>query len=428
MAAWLRRTSFRTRLGTLVALAVGVTVALASLASYVAVRHQMYKQVNSSLETELNAFVDQNGQFNAFAANRILPRYANSMVQVEDANGNSLLPNQGPPLPFNAALGELATSSTNGGYHFRNVTYQGQPYRVLSVGATSNGTPAVVQIARSLTDINHTLADLRLVLWLVSVSGVGVAVALGYLVGRATMRPVVRLTGAAEHVAATQDLAASIDERGDDELARLARAFNSMLAALAASRQQQSQLISDAGHELRTPLTSLRTNIEVLMRVRGPARVRPGELMGDVQAQLEELTTLVGDVVELARADEQQHVEPIEVRFDSIVAHAVERARRRAPSVTFDTALTPGSIRAIPALLERAVLNVLDNAAKWSPPSGTVEVRLSRAATAGPSRSTTTDPASDRPISRTSSTGSTGPRGLDPCPDRAWAWQSSARS
>jgi two-component system sensor histidine kinase MprB len=361
-----------------VALAVGVTVALASLASYIAVHHEMYKQVDSALETELNAFVDPSGQFNSYNAARVLSKYANSTVQVVDANGNSLLATNAPSLPFNSEVAALATSEI-GGYHFRNVTYQGQPYRVLSVGATSGGTPAVVQIGRSVADINHTLSDLRLVLWLVSLSGVGAAVALGYLVGRATMRPVVRLTGAAEHVAATQDLAASIDEQGDDELARLARAFNSMLAALAASRQQQSQLISDAGHELRTPLTSLRTNIEVLMRVRDLPESDRQELMGDVQAQLEELTTLVGDVVELARDDELgQHVEPIEVRFDSIVAHAVERARRRAPGVTFDTTLTAGSVRAIPALLERAVLNVLDNAAKWSPPSGTVEVRLSR--------------------------------------------------
>ena len=150
-----------------------------------------------------------------------------------------------------------------------------------------------------------------------------------------------------------------------------------MLRALAASRQQQAQLISDAGHELRTPLTSLRTNIEVLLRVKDLPDADRAELLADVHAQLEEMTTLVGDVVELAREDEAQS-EPIEVRFDPIVDQAVERARRRAPSVIFDVELMPGSIRAQPALLERAVLNVLDNAAKWSPPGGTIRVRLDR--------------------------------------------------
>ena len=162
------------------------------------------------------------------------------------------------------------------------------------------------------------------------------------MIGRATIRPVERLTAAAEHVAATQDLDSTIDDRGEDELARLARSFNSMLRALAASRQQQAQLISDAGHELRTPLTSLRTNIEVLMRVKDLPDADRAELLSDVHAQLEEMTTLVGDVVELAREDEAQVAEPIEVRFDPIVERAVERARRRAPSVAFDVQLDAG--------------------------------------------------------------------------------------
>ena len=210
-----------------------------------------------------------------------------------------------------------------------------------------------------------------------TVAGVAIGVALGYAIGRDTIRPVERLTAAAEHVAATQDLDSTIDERGEDELARLARSFNSMLRALAASRQQQAQLISDAGHELRTPLTSLRTNIEVLLRVKDLPDEDRAELLADVHGQLEEMTTLVGDVVELAREDEAQS-EPIEVRFDSIVARAVERARRRAPSVTFDVQLTAGSIVAHPALLERAILNVLDNAAKWGPTGGVIWVRLER--------------------------------------------------
>jgi two-component system sensor histidine kinase MprB len=152
-----------------------------------------------------------------------------------------------------------------------------------------------------------------------------------------------------------------------------------MLQALASSREQQAQLISDAGHELRTPLTSLRTNIEVLMRRPDLPSADRTELYTDVEAQLQELTNLVGDLVDLARHEERQ-AEPIEVRFDSLVGAAVERARRRAPEVSFVTHLTAGAVRAQPALLERAVLNVLDNAAKWSPPGSSVEVWLQRGA------------------------------------------------
>jgi two-component system sensor histidine kinase MprB len=207
--------------------------------------------------------------------------------------------------------------------------------------------------------------------------GVAVAVGAGYAVARASLRPVERLTAAAEHVAATQDLNAAIDDDGNDELSRLAHAFNRMLGALRASRQQQAQLVSDAGHELRTPLTSLRTNIEVLLTVDRMPDADRAELLADVRGQLEELTTLIGDLVELGRQDEQQ-AEPTEVRLDEVVTRALDRARRRAAGTPFTVSLEPGAVRAQPALLERAVLNILDNAVKFSPPDAPIEVTLRR--------------------------------------------------
>jgi two-component system sensor histidine kinase MprB len=382
VTAWIRRKSFRVRLGALVAAAVGVAVALAALASYFAVHHQLYRQVDSSLQSEMAAAprLSRGGQFETTLVAGFLGHFDSSVLQVVGPSGieySSTAPN--PPLPVSQADADLAQASTQTD-SFRTLTSRGTRYRVITEGGDitdQDGNSVAIQIARPLTDIDHSLADLRLILWIVGLSGVVVAVGLGYLVGKATIRPVERLTAAAEHVAATQDLESTIDDRGEDELARLARSFNSMLRALAASRQQQAQLISDAGHELRTPLTSLRTNIEVLLRVKDLPEVDRADLLADVHAQLEEMTTLVGDVVELAREDEGQ-TEPIEVRLDAIVGHAVERARRRAPDVAFDVELTAGSVRAQPALLERAVLNVLDNAAKWSPRGGTVRVWLQR--------------------------------------------------
>jgi two-component system sensor histidine kinase MprB len=383
MSSWLRRRSFRVRLGSLVAAAVGVAVALAALASYIAVHHQLYRQVDSSLQSEMGAAprLSRGGTFSTGLVAGFLGRFNNSVLQVVAADGtvefSSTAP--GPPLLARRADAALALSAERTD-NVRTVTSHGARYRVITEGGgitDDNGNPVVIQIARPLTDIDHTLSDLRLILWIVTLSGIGVAVGLGYLVGRATIRPVERLTAAAEHVAATQDLDATIQDNGEDELGRLGRSFNAMLGALASSRQQQAQLISDAGHELRTPLTSLRTNIEVLLRVKDLPEPDRADLLADVHAQLEEMTTLVGDVVELAREDEGQ-ADPIEVRLDPIVGHAVERARRRAPAVTFEVQLTPGSVRGQPALLERAVLNVLDNAAKWSPPGGTVRVWLQR--------------------------------------------------
>jgi two-component system sensor histidine kinase MprB len=380
---WVRGTSFRARLSTLVALAVGLTLAVAAAASYFAVSHELFSQVDSSLQSDvvIAQSLSPGGGLDPQRVAVFLRRNHDSFLQVIGTDRSvaftSIGNGEGPAMPVSAAQAALAPTAH--GYSITTVDFEGQSYRVITEGGYVglNGQQYAVQIARPLSDIEHTLGDLRTILWLVALAGVAAAVGLGYLVGRATIRPVERLTAAAEHVAATQDLEAVIEEQGDDELARLARSFNAMLAALAASRRQQAQLISDAGHELRTPLTSLRTNIEVLSRVPDLPDKDRAELMADVHAQLQELTTLIGDVVELAREDEVQS-EPIEVRFDTVVGRAVERARRRAPGIVFDVHLTPGSIRAQPALLERAVLNVLDNAVKWSPPEGHVAVWLQR--------------------------------------------------
>ena len=196
---------------------------------------------------------------------------------------------------------------------------------------------------------------------------------------RTGLRPVQRLTAAAERVAATGELQ-PITVDGSDELARLTASFNDMLHALAASQEQQRRLVADAGHELRTPLTSMRTNLELLA-----AAARPGapplpesdraEILEDLQAQVAELSTLVNDLVELAREDAPLVVhEPLE--FADVVSRALDRARRRAGDVEFNATLVPWTLVGDATALERAVLNLLDNAAKWSPPDGTVRVQM----------------------------------------------------
>jgi two-component system sensor histidine kinase MprB len=284
----------------------------------------------------------------------------------------ALLP--GRFFPVTAQAKQVYASGAGGSVPLQTlIGADGNPYRVATVSVIKGSL--AVQIGYQLSDMDHALAYLRLVLILVAIGGIALAAGIGWAVGRASIRPVEHLTVAAEHVTATQDLSATIHDKGNDELARLARSFNAMLAALAASRHQQAQLVADAGHELRTPLTSLRTNIEVLMRAKELPEDDYQALLGDVRAQLGELTTLVGDLVDLSREEEQQP-EPEPVPFEQIVEHAVERAKRRAGSLHFDVSLQPGPVLAQSALLERAVLNVLDNAAKWSPPGGHVRVTL----------------------------------------------------
>jgi two-component system, OmpR family, sensor histidine kinase MprB len=234
-------------------------------------------------------------------------------------------------------------------------------------------------IAQRLDATQQVLTKLGVALPVVGGLGVLVAAFAGVAIARAGLRPVDRLTAATERVAATGDLR-PIPVEGSDELARLTASFNEMLGALAASQEQQRRLVADAGHELRTPLTSMRTNLELLA-----AASRPGaptlpeseraELLDDVQAQVAELSTLVGDLVELAREDAPMVVhEPLELT--DVVMRAMERARRRAGDVVFDPELVPWTLIGDATALERAVLNLLDNAAKWSPPGGRVRVQM----------------------------------------------------
>jgi two-component system, OmpR family, sensor histidine kinase MprB len=213
--------------------------------------------------------------------------------------------------------------------------------------------------------------------WLIlgTLGGIGVAVLLGLLVTRAALAPVRRLTDAAEHVAATRDLRSRITLRGQDELSRLALTFNGMMGALEQAAQAQRQLIADASHELRTPLTSLRTNIQVLRMRFPPQSDDDVRLLDDVVEQIDEMSALISNLVALARGDEQRTVTE-DVDFRELVAEAVERATYHYPEVEFKTDLEDSTIVGDRLLLQRAMQNLLDNAAKWSPSGSTVEVSL----------------------------------------------------
>jgi two-component system, OmpR family, sensor histidine kinase MprB len=210
---------------------------------------------------------------------------------------------------------------------------------------------------------------------LIATGGIAIACGLGLAVSQAALAPVRRLRQATETVTETGDLSERIEVHGEDELSRLAASFNKMLAALEESARSQRQLVSDASHELRTPLTSLRTNIEVLARDRKMPAEEREKLLNDVVAQLSEMTALVTELVELARG-ESQPVEAEDVRLDLLVGEVVERAQRDFPEVEFITDLQPSELHGVPSTIARAVSNLLDNAAKWSPPGGRVEVAV----------------------------------------------------
>ncbi len=347
--------SFRRRVALSCAAAVAVVVVLGSVLAYLIVQDTLRQGVDSSLITQAKRVgvtpppkLGGGGQASV-TTDQLYTRVVAS----------------GRPLP------EIGTENLSPGLHTQ--TIDGKKVRVY-VAPKEAGLS--IFVARPLAEVDHALAQLRIALGLLALLGIGLALALSRLAMRTAVRPVAELTATAEHVAGTRDLSQRIEAHGDDEVSRLARAFNTMLEALERSQRAQRRLVADASHELRTPLTSLRTNLEVLDRG-GPPDPEDGKrLRRDVLTQLREMTELVGDLVELAREDEPEAPPVEDVDLEGLVSAAVERARRHAPAVTFAAELEPALVLGVPARLDRAVANLLDNAAKWSPPGGTVEVRL----------------------------------------------------
>jgi two-component system, OmpR family, sensor histidine kinase MprB len=194
-------------------------------------------------------------------------------------------------------------------------------------------------------------------------------------VSRATLAPVRRLTAAAERIAETGEPSERVPEGGKGELARLGASFNTMLGSLEESLETQRRFVADASHELRTPLTSLQTNIDVL---RGDLALDPEQrrrLLEDLQRESQEMRSLIGSLLELARSGAQPERQPFPM--DELVEDALERARSRFPAVRWEAAtLEPTVVDGDRDRMERAVWNLLENAGKWSGADGAVEVSL----------------------------------------------------
>ena len=366
------RMSLALRVAVLTTTAVALTLGVVSAVVFVTVRAEfessldesMFQRANDAAKAGYKQSDDQEKTADTLAGIKVL------FVQ-----GGAVMTRQQDKefpygqLEYDVSIGAAERSA-------RTLTYDGMPYRVVAVQA---GPGTALVLAQPMDSIRDALERLKIILLLASTAGVALAGIAGWGVATNGLRPVRRLTAATERVARTSELT-PIEVTGRDELARLTTSFNSMLIALDASQQRQRQLVADAGHELRTPLTSLRTNIELIGQAadnaeRSLSDEQRREIMGDVRAQLEELTTLVGDLVELAR-DEPMSRDPAPLDFADVVSQAVHRVRLRAQDVRIDVDLSPWMVIGEPQLLERAVTNLLDNAAKWSPPDGEIRVRL----------------------------------------------------
>ncbi|HEY0902850.1 MAG TPA: HAMP domain-containing sensor histidine kinase [Marmoricola sp.] len=379
--AWSRlhyRRSLASRVTLLSTLAVGFAVSIVAFAAYATVRAQTVGALDDSLRARAYAAA-RTDTLDVLSQERI-PSWALGAADVRisfvDASRNPVVVRSADTTnAFGIGDPEVAVAVGHEQHSARTVWSRGERWRVVAVNA---GDDQALVLAQSLQATDRMLERLGLVMLLFGIAGMIVAGLAGWAVARNGLRPVRRLTAAVEDIARTQRLD-PIPVEGTDEVARLAQSFNEMLHALSASQHRQRQLVADAGHELRTPLTSLRTNLDLLVQAdtsSGLSAQSRAELLDDVRAQISEMTTLVGDLVELARDEPvSPTLEPVELT--ALLGQAVARVRRRA-DVEFDVTTSPWWVTGDADAIERAITNLLDNAAKWSPDGGVVTVTLAR--------------------------------------------------
>ena len=386
--------TLRARLALALAALAAVSVIAVALVSYIATDDRLHGDVEDELVSYASRLRDPDGHVATMLCDSLqsggplqggngnpltefggllggVPRGA---VQCVDAAGNVSgwsgavnLPVDKSSIPYvpTGGAGPLPISEAI------TQTANGTSYRVVSVPRPGGGE---IRIARSLRETDETLGSLRDLSIAIGIAVIALAGAAGWFIARRTTQPVLRLTDAAEAVGATGQLGIDVPDAGRDEVGRLSRAFRSMLDALNRSRTQQQRLVQDAGHELRTPLTSLRANIDTLRRHRDLADGPRTQLLADLDSELRELSTLVDELVALA-IDRYDDESPQRVRLDELANRAAERAERRTGRPVTVTA-APAVAEARPGQLLRAIGNLLDNAAKFSPDGTPIELTV----------------------------------------------------
>ena len=378
--------SLRSRLASLTGISVAAAVLLVGSTAYLSTRISLRDQLDREM---LSAARTTAAIINSDIRNldNLGPGLGTSqeLLAVTTSTGETTQAGK-QSLALVPEAGEIAVARMQHGHRARSVKLEdGQQYRLVSVPVRARDRAGrsqsyAILYARPLTSLGTTLNSLWLVIALSGLVGILTTTLTALWMAQTALAPVRRLSTAVKNVTQTDQLN-PIRIYGRDDLGELTRSFNLMLKSLQTSREQQRQLIADAGHELRTPLTSMRTNIELLVADDKSGMLPEGarsEILDDVSAQLGEFSALVGDLVALTRDDHLQR-QPERLDMSEVVEAALARAARRGPNITFHTTLEPVPILGDAPTLERAITNLLDNAVKFSPSDGEIWVELTSA-------------------------------------------------
>ncbi|GAA1351177.1 HAMP domain-containing sensor histidine kinase [Streptomyces beijiangensis] len=368
-----RNLPLRTRLALTASAAVALVALGVCVAAFFVIRYELYHQLDLNLTQSATLAIQQNRDAGAGVLAgecRYLSAPACSQIVPASAAKD---PATAYLLPVGSATREVAAGDR--APYYTNITLYGHPTRMLT---TPIGKDRALQVALRADPVERGVHQAAWLLAAIGAAGALLAAALGYWVSRTGLAPVVRLTATAEHITATRDPRHRIEPTPDrhDEITRLTSSFNTMLDELERSVTAQRRLVADASHELRTPLTALRTNAELLARSERLTEAQRARASTALARQIAEVTSLVNDLIELARDEEPTPLLET-VRLSPLVDHTVGTARGHWPEITFTvrTEADP-ALPGVPARLSRLLANLLSNAAKFSPPYGTVEVTL----------------------------------------------------
>lgn len=367
-------------------LLVGLTVALAIMASagviFASVTNELHRQddqfLNDRADRVAEAFRGGGpGAQQGIGLPRVRPgrerggfAQDDAVIQIVSVDGSvaSFDPTS-VALPVTSTDTDIAANA-NGHRVFRDISVNGTDYRMLTISAPNQ---LAIQVARDTRETTEALRNLGGHLLVIALIGVVASGLIAWIIASRAVRPIVTLAGAAETIARTNDLDHPIPIHRSDEVGRLAESFNQMLQALSASRTQQKQLAADASHELRTPLTVIRANIEFLERAQTLDTHQRNELLSETRLELDELTNLVAELVDLA-SDASSQESTSSVSLADIATNVAERFTRRSGRTINVEVRERADVQARPTMVERAISNFVDNAVKFSGPESPVDI------------------------------------------------------
>jgi signal transduction histidine kinase len=395
----------RWRIGLLYAAVLGFTLLATDIAVYLALEHYLEREIDDNLRNQARElagaiYLDLRREVpmprvSVFMRFPHLDAFASPgmTVQVLNLDGRVILQSENlrdRAVPIDtASVSQAVAGKTN----FETADVEGAPVRIfyapLEPPLLEGDIAGVVQITRTLRDIEVTLSWLRLVFFGIGAVSLIFATAAGYILARAALSPIGRLTLAARTIGEARDFGRRVPvpqtiRASRDEVTRLARTFNEMLAELGVAYDEMEQalasqrrFVADASHELRTPLATIRTNLELLQRAGDdlPAADRD-EAMADAIAEIERLSRLVGDLLTLARVDSGLRLERRdEVRVERLVRDVYRQSRLMA--MPREHTVTADPIEAATVLgdgdyLKELLLVLVDNAIQYTPDGGVI--------------------------------------------------------